>query len=545
MHDGVADLDRSDVYERETFLLRVANSAQIENQRRRQGRMKLSDLAQFLGLTVILTIGLAGVITVAHRVNISENWEEKRCDPYIIPIASFFKPSNDERTPSQFAADNFDFCQKVYIQNTIRVAASVPQRLADIGAANVGVMQDIAGTVSDVFVHLWRAVYDIYAGFMEQMKVAAKLFQNFFINMYSIIERIQASLISLVFGLIALIVTTINSIQLALIVAIIVIGIIIALQILLFFVLIPIFGMIATATIAVSVSVVAVATAIAAVTIRDMFSSGACFVEGTHVRMMDGTRPIEAVVVGDRLSDGGFVTATHRFRASETVWRLGEVGVTGDHVVYHEGRRIFVRDHPEAVLHYSGPTDLYCLTTTSRTIPCGDFVFADWEEISDEEQGAWHAAVWRTLNPGPPAPAADADAGLAPDCGVTCLWMGQRVTRPITEIRIGDIVCDGPDSTTRVVGTVTLAGDLTTDAIAIGAATVTAGTWIWAAPTATWVQATGPVVAIHPIRWFHLYTESGVFLVGDLLVRDASEVGLANLGRLVESVVIKESEYHK
>jgi len=498
----------------------------------------------FTVLTLVLTIALSASITAALRVNIAENWTEKRCDPYIVPIASLFKPDNDTRTPSEFAADNFDFCQRVYIQNTIKAAAAVPEHLAALTADKVRVMESLGDTVASVFVNLWKVFHDTYASFMDRMKVAAKLFQNFFINMYGIVERIQGSMLSVIYGLIAIIVATVNSIQLVIIVNIIIIGIITGLMILLFLILLPIAPIIVGATVAVGIAVVTVTTAIAASLVSEKFMPGACFVTGTRVAMWDGTsRPIESIVVGDRLIDGGYVTATHLFRSSEPTYMLDGVGVTGDHLVYMDGSRHFVRDHPRAVLQSAMPCDLRCLTTTTRRIHSDSLVFADWEEIPEDDeatQRAWYESVWRTLNsaqPPPPTEGALEDAGLAPESMVLCTdWVGRTFSMPISSIRVGDRVRDGPDSTTRVIGLVTLRGDMTTDAIAMGPALVTGGTWVLTA--GKWRPASGPVTEIHPSRWHHLYTESGTFMVGDLRIRDASDIGLDRLKPLVETVVL-------
>jgi hypothetical protein len=498
----------------------------------------------FTILTLVLTIALSASITAALRVNIAENWAEKRCDPYIVPIAALFKPDNDNRTPSEFSADNFDFCQRVYIQNTIKAAAAVPEHLAALTADKVRVMESLGDTVASVFVNLWQVFYDTYASFMDRMKVAAKLFQNFFINMYGIVERIQGSMLSVIYGLIAIIVATVNSIQLVIIVNIIIIGIITGLMILLFLILLPIAPVIVGATVAVGIAVVTVSTAIAASLVSEKFMPGACFVTGTRVAMWDGTsKSMESIVVGDRLVDGGYVTATHLFRSSEPTYMLDGVGVTGDHLVYMDGSRIFVRDHPRAVLQPAMPCDLRCLTTTTRRIHSGSLVFADWEEIPDDDeatQRAWYEKVWRTLNSTQPPPATEAalgDAGLAPESMVLCKdWVGRTFSMPISSIRIGDRVRDGPDSTTRVIGVVTLRGDMSTDAIAMGPALVTGGTWVLTA--GTWRPASGPVTEVHPSRWHHLYTESGTFMVGDLRIRDASDVGLDRLKPLVETVIL-------
>ena len=535
----------------------------MKNPRRRQGTMSvdMNKLAQFGGLTALLTIGLSAVIGAAFRVNVAANWNEQRCDSYVVPIAGFFKPAADPRTAAQFATDNWIFCQKEYVQNALRVAAEAPAALANAEAASVGIVQDIASTAADVFFDLWKFCYETYSSFMDQMKVMGKLFHNFMINIYGITQRLNAATLSIIYGLIGLIVTVINSIQVTLIVAIIVVGIILVLQIILFFVLMPISGLIVTVTALVSVVVVSVATAIAAATVAELFTPGACFAKGTQVQLADGTsRPIESVRLGDKLSDGGYVTAVHTFRSYDTLYNLGGVYVTGDHLVMHSTGRIHVSDHPAAVKQSDISwlaKELWCLTTTTRCIPCGSLMFADWEEIPETDMKglqSWFRHVWLTLNgsifKGRPVPhILDSEAGLSPDCLVQCAdWLGRRITKPIRNVRIGDRVFDGPTSTTTVIGKVAIAGDQSTNAVEMpgenGVQLVSCATWV--RQGFMWKPANGTLREVHPVFWEHLYTQSGQFLLdGDHLVRDASDVGLERLRTLVDSIVLRpvESEH--
>jgi hypothetical protein len=526
----------------------------------------MSEVAvKFSTLTIALTIGLTAVVGAAFRVNVSDNWEERRCDPYVVPIAAFFKPSTDPRSGTEFATENWSFCQKQYVQKALNLAAEVPRGLAAAGSASAGIIQDISSVVADVFFHLWKVLYETYATFMDKMKGVAKLFQNFMINLYSIVERLNASALSIFYGLIALIVTLVNSIQVSLIVAIIVIGIILILQILLFFILMPISGLIITVSALVSVVVVTVATAIAAAMVSEMFSPGACFAKGTPVLLASGqTRSIEDIRIGDPLRGGGRVTAVHTFRSRDAFYNLHGIRVTGDHLVQHPDypkRLIRVSDHPHVVHEVAAwaHQDMWCLTTTSRRIPCagrdGGLVFADWEEIPDADETAlrqWYAEVWTVLNgSGVPVKSVPrrvllAEAGLSPDCRIVCAdWRGRRVNRQLREVRIGDRVYDSPTTSTRVVGRVQIEGDQSTDAVEVpckeGVQFVSCATWMKA--DGAWKPATGVLCEIHPVTWEHLYTESGTFMIAGLSdeghqVRDASDVGLDGLRSLVDSVVL-------
>ncbi len=532
--------------------------------------MNVKQIAQLLTVTIALTIGLGATVTAAFRSDVSVHWDAKRCDPSVLPIAGLFKPRGDPRTAAEFTSDNFKECQKVYIQDALRAAAAAPRELVAAESGVVNMMNDAADAVADVFYDLWRFCYEAYSAFMDRMKGAAKLFHNFMIQLHSIVERLQAAVLSIVFGLISLIMAYINSVQLVLIVAIVIIGILIALQIILFFLLLPISGLIITMTALISVIVVAVATAISAAMVAEMFTPGVCFATGTRILMADGsTQPIEALLTGAVLHGGARVTATHQFWSLDPLYELNGIQVTGDHLVFDDNKQLRpVREHPgarpiptSAMDWLRGGRALWCLTTSTRTIPCVHGIspmqltlFADWEEIAEGDREhliQWYTEVWHTLNgaavPAPPTSRIlDAEAGLSPDCMVACqTWMGTREWRRLMDVRVGDRVYDGPDSVTTVVGRVVLEGDQSTDAVQLpsdlhGGQIVSMGTWHYEPNRGLWTPAVGyPVVELHPSRWEHLYTESGSFMIsGGWRVRDASDVGLDGLRPIVESVVL-------
>lgn len=546
--------------------------------------MKLGQLVPLLALTVVLVIGLTAVIGIAFRVNVYDNWSDKRCDPYVVPIAGFFKPSTDRRTASQFAADNWRFCQKEYVQNALRVSASVPAALVSAESATVGIVQDIASISADIFFDVWKFCHDVYAGFMGRMATAATLFRNFMIRLHDIVGRIHASMVSIVFGLISVIVGFVNSVHVAIIVSIIIVGIMIALQIILFMLIWPISSLLASVAAMMNIVVISFAAAIAAAS-GEMFAGGvdggmgvgACFVSTTRVCLANGsTQSIDSVPIGTPLATGGVVTGRHVFgldidsATNTNLYNLNGIHVTGDHLIYVNDAQIPVPvcTHPDAHnAHKQTTQTLWCLTTTDRKIPVLDMsnnivMFADWEEISEddtERQQLWLNEVWTTLNQRRPVPVpslTNANAGFSPTAS---LLVRNKGLCKIADISIGDFVADlahdGCVRWTQVVGRVVMEGDLKTDGVTIQSfdCVIAPGTWIRSDQNPEWQQINTwsgcSKLDIHVAVWHHLYTTSGTFFIvappspgtadGSLLVRDASEVGLKNLSGLVEKIIIK------
>jgi len=522
--------------------------------KRAERAMVQDHLAPFLVLTILLTLGLSVVLSTAYRANVRANWDKYRCDPGVVLTSGLYRPLEDPRSDAEFARANAEFCRKEFIQDAIRTAAQTPVNLAKLQASTVAIVDAAVEDSADVFVHVWKFCYEAYSSFMDNMKGAGKLFQNFMIQMYTIVQRLQTSVLAIVFGLIALITAFISSIQLVLIVAIVIIGIVIALQIILFFLLLPISGLIVTMTALISTVVISVGTAIAAATVSEMFDGGAatCFVTGTPIRCADGmTRPIETLHVGSPLADGCRVTAVHAFKTVSELFELGGVQVTGDHLVeIRNGKFIAVRDHPFARSIGTRESELWCLTTSTRRIPVDSpFIFADWEEIPEDDVKAlamWRAAVWRRLNGNEgnkgnedddgDDDGDDGDAGFTPN---TRVLVRDGTMRPMRDIQLGDRILDGSTWTT-VVGKVVMEGDMETDMIRIGDdAWATKATWVFDGHR--WSPPRGDDI-MHPARLMHLYTKSGTFTVeGRLHVRDASEVGLAGLKSLVDDIVLCKS----
>jgi hypothetical protein len=517
---------------------------------------------KFASVTMVLFLGLAAMIAYAFRTNISANWEEKRCDPYVVPLAAFFKPEKDPRSPTQFARDNWSFCQKEYIQGAIRLAAAGAQDLADAEADVVSMTKGLIGVFADVFNDLWTFCHEAYSVFMDRMTGAAKLFHNMLIQLHNLVDRLQASIFSIIMALMSAMVAFINTVQFVLIVAIIVIGILLAMMIILFFVLLPISGLIVTVSAIAAVTVVVVATAIAASMV-----SGHCFTPDTRVSMAGGggTRPIRDIRIGDVLVDGGRVTAVHRFHVPTELYNLYGVHVSGDHLVMHPDnshRLIPVRNHPDVSrVHQSlveriKGQELWCLTTTTRRIPVrseqeGVILFADWEEIPEDREDTleeWFIQVWYALNGTndpvrfPSRSVLQSTAAISPDTrvGRRTWWGGTEWVRA-ADIQLGDTLSHGAGD---VTGIVQMAPSEVRRGLSLSGATsdppciVSEAVWLrqgdkWHPPRGFYMTDGMPG------KWIHFYTTNGIVpLGGEWIIRDASDVGCEQLRPIVDSVVL-------
>lgn len=529
--------------------------------------MNATSTGQFLAVTIGLTIGLAITMATAYRAHIAANWEENRCNPGVVPIAGAFKPANDPRTAGEFADDNWRDCQKEYIQRAVAVAAEVPKELAAAQSEVVAMAEEATSVLTDVFVDVWRVCYEAYSTFMDRMKSAAKLFQNTLVQLHSIIGRMQASLLAIVYALISSIIAFVDSVKVVLIVAIIVIGILVALQIILFFLFLPISGLIITMTFVLSMVIIAVATAVSAAMVSELFAPGACFKPGTLVALADGTvKTIESLAVGELLYGDRHVVGVHRFLSTSPMYNMWGIHVTGDHLVpatdAPDAPLIPVSEHPAArpaaltgldiLTAGNRASEVWCLTTSDRRIPCvgaGWIVreFADWEEIPDsahEQLVAWQRSVSAMLNNGfvpTVSTPIESESAIHPDTEVRVYNPHTRDVRwvRVTDVPLGAQVAYDIEGFTTVTGRVEYEADAVERSVVVGTNILSEGCWLreenglWAQPT-RYAKNT-----IMPIRWVHLYTTRGtIMLRGGYVIRDASDVGLDRIGAVNDAVVL-------
>jgi hypothetical protein len=276
-----------------------------------------------------------------------------------------------------------------------------------------------------------------------------------------------------------------------------------------------------------------------------------CFAAGTRIQTADGDSVcIEDVRVGAKLRTGDVQGIMKFQQHAYDMYELYGVQVSGTHIVYTADGPIHVRNHPDAVLLASGAVELYCLITSSHTIPVlsnnGPLVFADWEEIETaDELRQWHRHVFTTLNGDASAayvePSTVALASEAVLTGPTRVWtpLGPVSIRGISP---GTFGLDAAGKPTRVTGVVCVANNQVAGARALNAcgAYISAGAWVQRHhDAATWTQPE-PDSAAAPLSddvlWYSLFTESGTFRLCEdteigTNVRDFSDVGADNLAQ--------------
>jgi hypothetical protein len=472
--------------------------------------------------------GVFAVLLAQSNIDeIRKNWNERRCDLEILVTAHLYKPEDDTRTSGEFSAENFNFCVKRVMFDTIRIFllpifAMMNQQLDVTESLND--MMDRLRVMQATFLQGFTKIMDpMFARFQQTGGQFAVNYQKMLMAMGRAFGITQAILY---IGM-SLVITIENFIHFVIRVIMIIMYIILGLMILIFFMIIPVFGIIIYTCQVIGNSPFGYLS-------QDVCGE-LCFDPATRIHLKDGSRkPIGECRLGDIFEDGTVIEGIlHVSGEHEPIFVLDGIRVSGAHLVWFEQKKewIPVAHHPQARLSMQGCQRLVCLRTNTRNIPLQgastQWKFRDWEELPLDIEAAdkiWDSLVSVMLNKEGSQQTVPTEIPLMKD---TCKVMYQTgEMRKLSELRIGDLIYSS-EGFTKVTG------------IYIGTAEFeekqdfTDGAWVKAVGESKWHHPEQTIATKSSEIGLHLTTESGCFWIQTRnfsgYVRDFTEVGSKNI----------------
>ncbi len=431
-------------------------------------------------MTFITTVAILGGIAfgaggLADIKSIQNNWDKRRCDVLIMLLAMFLKPDDDPRTSSQFATENFAFCQSQLSKNILSLLM-MPLVKGMMRILNVlkGLGTVLNGT---------RTMLSSAAGsFQKLLTQRQKTFQavqmavgysSYRIN--SIMGRMVATIYSVVYAGMSAFIAFLNLKDFILKIVMIIIGILMAIVIFLFLFLAPTIPLIIAVIVALTSMGVAMGGA----------ASAFCVEPKALVKMEDDTlQYLFEVKIGDRLaSQNGspnIVTGIlHANSESIPLVSLYGVKMSGSHRVYYNESCILAQEHPDAIPITDTMPYLICLNTTTHHVPIMSqknvLWVSDWQEMDSEEDKMWYVMVNNMLNNNShpltmrptSTPLHDQNAKV---------FVKEKGWTPAHEVPIGSYIHDRQNQFTQVEGIYT--GNLTSYIKQLKPGWISDGTWV-------------------------------------------------------------------
>ena len=431
--------------------------------------MEVSDAKwPFFMLTFTLVAGLGLMIARLERSQVMQQWKDRRCEVPVMMAAAFFRPDQDPRSSTAFAADNFEFCMKSVIESFLTLLGAPIHAMFGKSVGAAGDALNAMDGIRAVIQNLHTAFMTYIGNFFKKFYAATFEMSRIVQHVKMALSKLNAVALSMVYAGISLWRGILNFIQFVIRVILIICAILLVLMILLFFVLLPVMPVIIQTLVVIIGSVVAFAgfldPSISELAHGQM--SGFCFAEGTRVRTEEGVIAVEDVVVGTALQ-GRTVTAVIRMDGTAVpLYDLCGIHVSGSHRVRGtDGIWKLVAEDERAVPIDSISPTLYCFNTTDNIVPvltASDQVidFRDWEELSYDDpngQYIWNYIVSLMLNPGQSYQAWKGNLAAHCEDALASATMPVKTAKgwvPMGEIRLGDEILDREGVPQRVLGVI-------------------------------------------------------------------------------------------
>jgi len=301
----------------------------------------------FFGL--FFNIIIFGVSTLNQLSNVSDNdWASKRCQPWVLPIAGWLGPKGTN------ASDNFNFCMgSIFKTHSMPFVGSITSSFTQFTGL-LSSLFDSVGSIQTTIATLGGGINTVFQEFTERISYFFFKLRMSGIYLKTLFGRLYAILFSVMY-----------------------------------------MGMSGI-------------TGMTSFTNTFLFSflNTFCFPGETEVIVKNSTgaairTPIKDVKIGDVLLPGHTtVTALFRFYSKgQPMVKLGNITVSTNHYLMHNGKPIMAGDHPHAIQLGPWNSDdlLYCLNTTDHTIPMEYLTFLDYDEAPecDEPTLRW---IEKTIN---------------------------------------------------------------------------------------------------------------------------------------------------
>jgi hypothetical protein len=430
----------------------------------------------FIAITLCLTALLGYIMATMEKNTIIKNWSKNRCRIPVMFTASYFKPPDDPRTPSEFSSDNFNFCMKEAVTNFVELMMAP---FIAIFGKNVDSANGMQSVLNDIRMVI-KTLYDSFLSFFEPFyrKYIATIFQVSKItqHMRMLFRRVNTIAIGLLFSGLSIVRGMLNFRDFIIKVVLIILGIMLAMIILLFFILLP--------TMPLIMSVVGiVATVIGSAAAAQYQGIAGCFPESTIIKVIRKRKtknglqqiyitdiPIKDIQIGDILEKtNSIVEGIIELDGKDVqLYNIDGIYVSGSHLVKNEktGEWIEVKDYDKAYKVYNRVQKIYCLNTSNRYIPIKSPItdnyvyFRDWEELNEHDQQGlllWHKHVLELLNIDKNTESAILNSQFHNDSyyalpEYTRVFVYNKGFIHIKHLQIGDYILDRHNEYTKVIG---------------------------------------------------------------------------------------------
>lgn len=483
-------------------------------------------------MTSVLLFGLSYAIISLDIKGVQLNWEKRRCEPAVMLAGWMYKPDGDGRSATEFAVENFSFCVNGLIDRIFTSLLTPVMTAMKGNLAATDQVQKSVNTLKGSAQFMTNGVIQIIQPMYNQFRTIIELIKNSFVRFKMAWERMSGIFTAITFAGLSGIKALENAKDFIIKVCIIILSILVAIFILLFFVLFPYTPIIIT-----TISIIAATAAGGAVS---GMSGTFCVPPGTLVNCgIKGWLPVETLVLGQELEGGATVEGIVCANGLHSpMVSIDDIIVSAGHLVWNSESKKWCSadEHPRANPIATRYHTVYCLNTTSHTWristcsshPGTELVLRDWEELPScfDTSTVWDTKIALELDTR--STLQKAVRGLF---GLNTLLLTRtRGVQPISAITLGEEVRDYRDDTFTWTTVQAIIRDISESVPPQGP---NEGCWKYSEVRDSWehIDLTDGCDAVS--EGYSIITTSGTFFCEEHgLFRDFTEIGLEKLDTL-------------
>lgn len=345
---------------------------------------------------IIISIYLYGILrqSITAKIQpIKDDWVNQRCKPHIIPIAGMINtPDNESAFTS--TKTNFEYCMQNILKSITSTALQPLTYSMTLMNSVLDEISDAINSMRELFDSIRTEIANISNEIYTRILNAVIPIQTIFLILNDMLSKVIGTLTTTLYVSIGTYDTMSSTLQVIYSLVIIILAALAVLIVVLF--AIPFVGWgLATADLIIF-SVIAIAasafniflTSVLNTTVKSVPSKPHCFHKNTKIKMNNGKyKFIKDIQPDDILQDGSKVTATTVASATNQVlYSIDNIIVTSEHSILYMDKWIHVKDHPNSkLIRINNEQYVYCINTTSKQIPIGNHIFADWDDLELEE----------------------------------------------------------------------------------------------------------------------------------------------------------------
>lgn len=374
-------------------------------------------LALTFGVFPMIVVGLLwAIISLKSLDNVQSNWVKYRCHPMVIPVAGFFKDGDGNPIDT---GQNFEYCKSQGLHQVASFAMEPFQYMFSLVSSILSGVADSIDSLRELFTKIREAIMSLVGDSTNKVANTTSEITTLIGRIRDIFSRLvgsgalMASFTSTMFSTMESVFNLAYSFVTAMIYAVF------AMAIILSFIFPEFLAF--------------------AITLGAGLGIAYCFDENTIIKTSSGYKKIKNIDIGESLIDEADnsihnVEGVMQFTTvGVTMYKLEHIIVSGYHKVFNKKDKkwIYVKDHPSAIpiKEYDKPT-IYCLITDTNRIPIRNYLFTDYEEVSEQvhieniEKIVWGRTTGELYPSGV--------------YGNTPILLNDKSFKPISEIKIGD-----------------------------------------------------------------------------------------------------------